>query len=412
MGKLAISGGDKACNYTWPTWPMWDGAERTAVNEVLESGQWWYGKKVQQFEADYATFQDAKFGVTTNSGTTALEIVYRALGIGPGDEVIVPAYTFIATGTSVVFAGAKPVFADVRRDNLCVDPADVERKITPKTKAIVPVHFAGHVADMDRLLAIGKKHNLPVVEDACHSWGSKWKGQGTGSIGNCGVFSFQVSKNISGAEGGIITTNDERLADACRSLTNCGRVKGGKWYEHGQAGTNVRLTEFQAAILLAQMTRALPHMEQRTKAVAILDKELATVPGLSLLTDDPRHTRRTHHLYCFWFDPKVWGISRDAFLDAVGAEGVPASAGYLTPVYGNLCFQPGENPTNNPCIKHPAKGSPLDNSGTHCPVAEDVCKNIVWFTHTTLLADEAAVRAIPRAIRKVYDNRSELQKPK
>lgn len=408
MSKLALLGGEKEFTGTWPAWPQFDDAERKALNGVLESGNWWYGQNVLDFERDYAAFQDCKYGVTTNSGTTAAEIALRAMGIGVGDEVIVPSYTFIATGTSVVFVGAKPVFADILRKNLCIDPDDVERKITPRTKAIMPVHFAGHVADMDRLLDVGKKHNIPIVEDACHSWGGKWNGQATGSLGACGVFSFQVSKNLSGAEGGIIVTNDSSLADSCRSLTNCGRVTGGQWYEHGQVGTNVRMTEFQAAILNQQLKRALPHLDQRTRAVRILDQELKGIPGLELLENDPRNTRRTYHLYCCWYDEKAWGIPRKRFVEAIMAEGIPMGGGYLSPVYGNLCFQPGENPTNNPCIKRPAKGSKLDYSETHCPVAQAAATDQLWMGHSVLLAKEDDIRAIPRAVRKVWENRAAL----
>src|SRR5438132_2373036 len=143
MSKLSILGGAKTCNSAWPAWPVWDVNERDQLLGVLESGQWWYGEKVEQFERDYAELQGCRFAVSTNSGTTALEIAFRALGVGPGDEVIVPAYTFIATATSVVIAGAKPVFADINPDDLCIDAADVARKVTPRTKAIVPVHFAG-----------------------------------------------------------------------------------------------------------------------------------------------------------------------------------------------------------------------------------------------------------------------------
>ena len=410
MSKLAILGGEKTCNSAWPAWPVWDDNERNALLGVLESGQWWYGEKVAQFERDFAALQDCRFAVSTNSGTTALEIAFRALGVGPGDEIIVPAYTFIATATSVVFAGAKPVFADIDPDNLCIDPADVAQKITSRTKAIVPVHFAGHVAAMDTLQEVAEKHKLIVLEDACHSWGGQWKGQGTGSLGRCGVFSFQASKNISSGEGGIITTNDERLADCGRSLTNCGRIKGGKWYEHGQVGTNVRLTEFQAAILLAQMKRVESHMARRAAAAAILDDELAQIPGLRPLKNDPRNTRRTYHLYCFWFDPEVWGISKDQFVDALNAEGIPASCGYLTPVYANLCFQSGDNPADNSTIQHPAKASDLDFSRTCCPVAEETCKNIVWLTQSTLLADESRIRMISLAAGKIYRSRTDLQK--
>jgi len=292
MSKLSILGGEKTCNNAWPAWPVCDDNERDQLRGVLESGQWWYGEKVAQFERDYAELQGCRFAVSTNSGTTALEIAFRALGVGRGDEVIVPGYTFIATATSVVFAGAKPVFADINPDNLCIDAADVAGKITSRTKAIVPVHFAGHVAAMDELHAIADKHQLILLEDACHSWGGQWKGRGTGSLARCGVFSFQASKNISSAEGGIITTNDERLADCCRSLTNCGRVKGGKWYEHGQVGTNVRLTEFQAAILLGQLEQLPALAARRVRNAALLSRRLAGIDGICPPAPQPALSRR------------------------------------------------------------------------------------------------------------------------
>src|SRR4051812_42751579 len=174
MSKLAILGGEKTCTNVWAAWPIWDDNERNGLRDVLESGQWWYGEKVEQFERTFAEFQSCRFGVSTNSGTTALEIAYRASGLGPGDEVIMPAYTFIATATSVVFAGAKPVFADINPEDLCIDAADVARKVTSRTKAIVPVHFAGHVAAMDQLQEIADDHHLILLEDACHSWGGQW----------------------------------------------------------------------------------------------------------------------------------------------------------------------------------------------------------------------------------------------
>jgi len=172
------------------------------------------------------------------------------------------------------------------------------------------------------------------------------------------------------------------------------------------------LTEFQAAILLAQMKRIEPHMARRAAAAAILDQELSQIPGLRLLKNDPRNTRRTYHLYCFWFDPEVWEISRDQFVDALNAEGIPASCGYLTPVYSNLCFQPGDNAADKSTIRRPLKGSDLDFSRTRCPVAEEACKNIVWLTQSTLLADEDCIRMSALAIWKIYRSRIDLQKKK
>jgi dTDP-4-amino-4,6-dideoxygalactose transaminase len=221
---LAIHGGSpvRGPEKSWPSWPVFDDTERKALSEVFEAGEWWYGKRVAQFEQEYAEFQDAKYCITCTSGTTAGEICLQAIGIKPGDEVIVPPYTFYATASMVGRMGGTPVFVDVD-DSWCMNPDLIEGAITPKTKAIMPVHFGGRVADMDRINALADKHGLVVIEDACHSWGSKWRGKGTGALGKCGIFSFQASKNINAAEGGAILTDDEDIANMCRSITNCGR---------------------------------------------------------------------------------------------------------------------------------------------------------------------------------------------
>jgi len=415
MAKLALLGGKPIHDFHWPTWPVWDDAERNALNEVLESGKWWYGERVAEFESRFAAFQDAQFGITTTNGTTALEIALRALGVGPGDEVIVPPYTFIATVSAVIAVGASPVFADIHPDTLCIDPADVQRKLTPRTRVIVPVHLAGHVADMDALRDIASTAGVRILEDACHSWGSRWRGQGTGAIGDCGVFSFQASKNMTSGEGGIILTNSEELADTCRSLTNCGRLKNSRWYEHGMVGTNARMNEFQAALLLAQLTRVEQHIEIRRRNALLLNQLLRPLPGMRVFDDDPRITRRAYHLYTFQLDERKLGISRQQFLEALAAEGVPASGGYPIPLYRQPCFQPldpanGQMPS--PVDKfRPKRGSALDFSAVHCPVSERVCREVCWFTHVLLLADEPTIRATAAAVAKVIDNVHELKAP-
>ena len=402
MAELAINGGHAACNVKWPAWPIWDDKERTGVLDVLESGEWWYGKRVKQFEADFAAFQSAQYGVTASSGTTALEVALQALDIGPGDEVIVPPYTFIATATAVLRVDAIPVFADVQPNTLCLDPDDVLRKITPRTKAILPVHFGGVVADMDRLLEIGREHNLIVIEDACHSWGSQWRGKGTGALGRCGVFSFQVSKNIASGEGGIILTDDAALAARCRSITNCGRTADGAWYEHEILGSNLRLTEFQAALLQAQLSRLEAHTVKREANANRITDALRQVPGLCMIETDPRMTRRSYHIYSMRMDPNVLGVSRERFVEALVAEGVPAMTGYLRPIYKNAVFQNLKAMRANP-------GIALDYTDVFCPVAEQICKDSVWLTHMSLLTDEADVQHMIDAILKVIYNVEELK---
>jgi dTDP-4-amino-4,6-dideoxygalactose transaminase len=406
---LAINGGEKACNYEWPAWPVFDDTERKALNDVLESGKWWYGEKVREFEQKFAEFQDAKYGITASSGTTALEAALRALGIGPGDEVIIPPFTFVATATAILCAGAAPVFADIDPNSACIDPDDVERKITDQTRAIMPVHLAGHVADMDRLGEIAKKHGLYLIEDACHSWGSKWKGKGTGAIGDCGVFSFQNNKNITSSEGGIILTDDKNIADACRSRTNCGRKEGEPWYRHFDLGSNVRLTEFQAALLLAQLTRLEEQTIKREKNAAIMDRELAQIEGITIVKNDPRMTRRSYHLYSFRLDLDFFGVSREKFVEALAAEGTIAWPGYPFPLYKNPLFQTGgERPGNGP-LTTPHNGRKVDYSTVSCPVCEQVCLDTVWFLHQTLLADEEVILQMAAAVKKVCEHIDELK---
>lgn len=383
---------------------MWGDEERRNLLAVLESGQWWYGQRVRAFEAEFAAFQGAKHGVCVTSGSTGLETCLRALGIGAGDEVIIPAYTFVATASTVVWVGATPVFADIRPDTLCIDPEDIRRKITPRTKAIMPVHLGGLMADMDAIGQIAREHGLRVIEDACQAWGSQWNGQGAATLGDCGAFSFQASKNITSAEGGIILTNDAHLAQVCRSLTNCGRLEGGKWYEHYRVGSNLRLTEFQAAILQAQLQRALPHMHRRQRNAAILNEGLSRIPGVAVQTNDPRVTRRDYHLYIFRLDTARLGFSRDWFLQALQAEGVLCSAGYLTPVYKNPMFQPGSDASVTGPVQCPEPGSSLDYSRVCCPVAERVCQEACWLPQTVLLAPEEAMHDIVAAVAKVCDH--------
>ncbi|MCX7846728.1 MAG: DegT/DnrJ/EryC1/StrS family aminotransferase [bacterium] len=410
MPSLALLGGPPACTVNWPTWPVWDDSERRALLDVLDSGKWWYGARVQQFERAFAAFHDAEFGITTTSGTTALETALLALGIGAGDEVIVPPYTFLATASAVLRVNAVPVFADIQPHTLCLDPDDVERKISPKTKAIIPVHLAGHVADMDRFSTIARQHNLYVIEDACHAWGSQWRGKGVGALGDCGVFSFQASKNITSAEGGIILTNNAELARECRSYVNCGRREGKPWYEHFLLGSNLRMTEFQAALLLAQLSRLPAQNERRAANAQRLFDGLRDLPALRLIQNDPRITRRAYHFFPFRLDLAALQVSRARFKDALAAEGVPTMIGYDRPLYKNPLFQRtwDRGPASCP-ISCPFYGLPVDYTTVHCPVCEAVVQDTLWLFHTILLAEPAAIDALIAAILKLFDHLDELR---
>jgi len=394
--KLAIHGGTpvRPADKKGPTWPVFDDTEREALNEVLESGKWWFGERVKQFEKEYAAFQDAAHCVSCTSGTTAAEVCLHALGLEPGDEVIVPPYTFIATASSVVFSGGVPVFVDVD-ESWNINPELIEEAITSRTKVIMPVHFGGRVCDMDRINAIAEKHELMVIEDACHSWGSKWNGKGTGALGLGGVFSFQMSKNITAGEGGAIVTDDEAFAEVCRSIVNCGRGGDDVWYGHVRIGTNARLTEFQAAILKAQLGRLEAQTLLREKNAAYLNEKLARIDGLIPQPGDERITRRAYHLYCLRVDAERFGCSRAQLVKAAKAEGLPLGEGYGRPLYKQPALADG----------------PLASryKDCHCPVTEDLCsKSGVWFIHQVLLGTDKDMRDIADVFTKIKEHAHEL----
>ena len=257
MATLALWGGEPVKKTPFPVWPHFDDHERAALLEVLESGQWWRtpGTRTLEFEEAFARYHDARHGIAVTNGTAALEVSLAALGIGPGDEVIVPDYTFVATASAVLFTGALPVLVDVTAGTYCLDPDLAEAAITPRTKAIVVVHVAGHPADMDRFVEIAHRHKVYLVEDSAHAHGSEWRGQKVGALGDFGTFSFQQSKLMTAGEGGIIVTNHDDLERRARSIHDCGRMPGQWYYAHFVYGSNYRLSEWQGAVLLQQLAR-------------------------------------------------------------------------------------------------------------------------------------------------------------
>ena len=391
------------CNTKWPIWPMHDETEKTALLEVLKSGQWWFGKKVKQFEQDYAAFQGAKYAVTCTNGTTAIEMALRALGVVEGDEVIIPCYSFIATASAVVTIGAIPVFADICPDTLCLDPVDVEAKITPRTKAVIPVHVSGLIADMDRVNTIADSHGLEVLEDAAHAWGSQLAGKGAGTLGRAGTFSFQETKNITAGEGGILVTNDEEIAELCRSFTHCGRTRGSAWYDHDFLGSNLRLTEFQAVVLSAQLRRLEQQMATRERNASLISDILSDVSAIKLPAESPRMTRRSYHMYIFRLKGNL-SESRDAIVHEIAATGVPVSAGWYQPLYKNNVFRKAHlGPAHG--IRSPLANKGVDYTTTNCPVCEQVCHDAIWIPQNILLAREDDVMSAANLIRHVVEQK-------
>ncbi|MGQ9630180.1 MAG: DegT/DnrJ/EryC1/StrS family aminotransferase [bacterium] len=409
MGKLAVSGGKPLRTKAFPKWPIFDEREKQTLIEVLESGKWGVidGTKVHEFEEKFAKFQDAKYGICTTSGTTALEIALRSCGVGAGDEVIVPSYTFIATATSAIALGAIPVFVDIEADTYNIDPTKIEAAITERTKAIVPVHIAGRPADMDGILEVARRRGLKVIEDACQAPAAEWKGRKVGAIGDIGAISFQASKNINAGEGGIILTNDERLADLAWSYHNCGRVRKGAWYEHHVIGWNYRMTEFQGAILLAQLSRLPEQTRKRSENAEYLTKLLREVDGISPMRDDDRITQNAYHLYIMRYQKEDFcGAPKKAFLKALNAEGIPCGPGYV-PLYKEKAILQSEETF---AVPPKLLGIDVDYSKVLCPVCERACyEEAIWLKQNILLGSKKDMEDIAGAIEKIKENANELR---
>lgn len=402
MDKLASEGGPPTRTVPFPSWPVWDEREERLLLEVLRSGQWGIldGGKVARFQERFAEFQGAKHALCVTSGTTALEVAMRALGVGPGDEVITTPYTFVATPSAAFLVGARPVFVDIDPATYLIDPVKVEAAITERTRAIVPVHIGGCPCDMDAITEIARQHGLYVLEDACQAWGASWRGRPVGAIGDLGCFSFQASKNINAGEGGAIVTNDPELAERCWSLHNVGRVREGAWYQHEFLGWNYRMTEWQGAILLAQLERLPEHIERRADNAAYLAARLGEVEGITPAVVDERVTGHAWHLFIASYDPAAFGGQTcAAFLRMLAAEGIPCSAGYVplnrTPALRRaMAEQAGEiepwEATEADLPELPA-----------CPVAEDLCQRTVWFQQRMFLGDHEDIDDIVAAVAKI-----------
>lgn len=398
MPELAINGGPKAVTTNF-SWPLFDEQDIQAVTDVARSGQW--GNPdckglVEKFEQEFAAYCGTRYAIACVNGSVSLRLALIATGVKPGDEVIVPPYTFIATATVVLEANCVPVFVDIEPDTYNLDPSKIEAAITPRTRAIIPVHFAGQACDMDAIMAIASKHNLTVIEDAAHAHGGEYKNSMLGSIGHAASFSFQSSKNLSAGEGGIVTTNDEALYDMINSLRNVGRVKGGQWYEHHYTGCNYRITQFQAALLSQQLTRLDEQTLRRDENGRYLNQLLAAIDGITPLTRGHGETLHTYHLYIFRYDKSGFGgLSKKDFADRLAAEGVPCFIGYPQPIYKQPLFQK----KNFMCYAIPAHA---DYTDVHCSVAEKACyEEAVWILQHAMLGTKQDMEQFAEAIRKI-----------
>jgi dTDP-4-amino-4,6-dideoxygalactose transaminase len=406
MPNLAINGGNPVRTAPFTAWPIFGDADEKALADVLNSRRWFMGERLEAFEKAFAAYQEADFGIAVSSGTTALQIALEAAGVGIGDEVIVPAYTFIATASAVALVGAVPVFVDIEPGTYNIDPAAVEAAITTRTRAVIAVHIAGRPADMDRLTELAQKHGIRLIEDAAQAHAAAWKGKRVGAIGDLGTFSFQASKNLNAGEGGFITSSDRELAERAWSLHNCGRSREGAWYEHPLVGSNYRLSEFQAGLLLSQLESLDGQAARRSRNGEALQRLLGEIDGVASTDPDERITNHAYHLFILRYDAEAFsGVSRDRFVAALQKEGIPCSAGYQ-PLYREAAFASrfADYPLDSPYFE----GKP-DYARVHCPVTERVsAEEAVWLTQNLLLGEEADMVQIAEAIAKIGANTDEL----
>ncbi|XOV94100.1 MAG: DegT/DnrJ/EryC1/StrS family aminotransferase [Bacteroidota bacterium] len=398
--QLAKYGGQKTIEKTFP-WPIFDESDVNAVMEVARTGAWGNpdcGGLVEQFEKEFAAYCGSKYAITCVNGSVALRLALIACGVKPGDEVIVPPYTFIASASIILEANCVPVFVDIEPETYNLDPKKIEAAITPRTKAIIPVHFAGQACDMDAIVVIARKHKLRVIEDSAHAHGGEYKGKKLGSIGDAGCFSFQSSKNLTSGEGGIVVTDDEALYDMMNSLRNVGRVKGGVWYEHHNLGCNYRITQLQAALLSKQLSRLEAQTRKRDENGLYLNTLLEKIDGILPLARGKGETLHTYHIYIFKYDKSYFNdLPKKEFADLLAAEGVPSFMGYPEPLYKQPLFQK----KNFLCYAIPEE---VDYTNVCCPETEKACyEDAVWIMQHAMLGTKEDMDLIAKAILKIQE---------
>jgi perosamine synthetase len=408
----ALLGGPPVRRDPFPAWPIAGADEEQALLGVLRSGTWGRGggQQVAKFESAYAARTGARHCLATANGTSALLSALHALDVGPGDEVIVPPYTFVATINVVLLRHALPVFVDSDPETFQIDARKIAAAITPRTRVIVPVHLGGSAADLDTILSAASAHNVPVLEDACQAHLAEWKGRKVGTFGRAGAFSFQASKNLNSGEGGALLTDDAAFIETCYTFHNNSRTRqntGGVAFTYRGTGANLRLTEFQAALLLAQMTRLDVQARTRDQNGAYLTALLKEIPGITPARMYEGCTRNAYHLYMWRYDATQFaGLSRDGFLKALRAEGIPASGGYT------------------PLNKEPFLAETLASRGYQqiydaatlqawrdrnaCPHNDRLCTEAVWLTQNMLLGPRGDMDQIAEAVRKIQTHASRL----
>lgn len=408
MSQLAIQGGPPVRTQPYPEWPVYDERDIAAVTQVIRSGRWggypYPGPYTAEFARRFAELQGGGYAVPMANGTVTMEVALRAAGIGWGDEVIVPAYTFQATAAAPMAAGAIPVIVDIDPQTYCIDPRLVEAAITPRTRAIIPVHLGAQMADMDAIMEIAARHNLVVIEDCAHAHGARWRGKGAGTIGDFGSFSLQSSKTLTTGEGGVLLCRTPELAARAASIIDCGRPHDEE-ERLFTMGTNYRMTELQAALGVVACERFPEQARQREAMADYLEESLSEVPGVRLLRRDPRHTTRSFYRYIFAIDPQVFGAGHDVVCMALAAEGIPCWVGYEAMHHYEL-FQPGLSRLAVPG----AFPERFVFDRMSLPEAERACeREAVWLDECIFRAGQQGVDDAVVALRKVQAHADDLR---
>ena len=408
MAELAVNGGTPVRTTAYPVWPEWDHRELDAVTSVIRSGTWGGfpepGTNASRFEEAFAAYQGARHGILMANGTVTMEVALKALGIGWGDEVIVPALTFAATAYAPMAAGALPVIVDVEPRTWTIDPALVESAITDRTRAIIPVHLGHQMADMDRIAEIAQRHGLAIVEDCAHAPGQQWRGRGAGCIGAFGSFSHQSSKILTSGEGGTLLTGDDELARRAHSLIDCGRAKDPDEKEF-TFGANYRLGELHAAVLVVAMERFPEQQRRRAEAGKELERLAAGIEGVRIMPADERITRWSFYNYILAIDPDAFaGRTNENVCRALEAEGIPAEVQY-PPMSRYELFQPSLS--RLPVAVEFADR--LDPQAMSFPVAEAAgLRESVYLMENVFRDGSRGIQDVAEALAKVQRHAGEL----